>query len=69
MLEPLFNKVGDTQACDVIKQRPQQKCFIVNIWKFLRTSVLRNICEWLLLSFGELNEEHTGKGELLTHFM
>ena len=32
-----------------IEQRLQHKCFLVNIVIFLRTSVLKNICEELLL--------------------
>ena len=29
-------------------------CFTVNISKFLRTSILKNICERLLLDIGEM---------------
>ena len=32
-----------------IEKRLQRKCFLVNIAKFLRTSILKNICERLLL--------------------
>ena len=33
-----------------IKKRLQHKCFNVKFAKFLRTPILKNICEWLLLS-------------------
>ena len=33
----------------VIQKRFQHRCFPVNIAKFLRTPILKNICEWLLL--------------------
>ena len=39
------------KACNFIKKRLQQKCFPVNIAKFLRTPILKNICEWLLLNY------------------
>ena len=32
-----------------IKKRLQQSCFPLDITKFLRTRILKNICEWLLL--------------------
>ena len=31
-----------------IKKTPQHMCFLVNIVKFLRLLILKNICEWLL---------------------
>ena len=37
------------KACNFIKKRLQYKCFPVNIADFLRTSILKNICERLLL--------------------
>ena len=46
MLESLFNK-----ACSFIKKKLQHRCFPVNIAKFIRTPVLMNTCERLLLSF------------------
>ena len=38
-------------ACNFIKKRLQHRCFPVNVAKFLRTSILKNICERLLLKF------------------
>ena len=35
--------------CNFIKKRLQHRCFPVNIAKFLRTFILKNICERLLL--------------------
>ena len=37
------------KACSFIKKRLQHKCFPVNIAKFVRTPILKNICEQLLL--------------------
>ena len=39
----LFNKAFN------LKKRLQDRCFPVNITKFLRTPILKNICEQLLL--------------------
>ena len=52
MLESLFNKVVGQKACnkkETIKKRNQHRCFLVNIAKFLRTPILKNICYLLLL--------------------
>ena len=38
-----------TKVCNFIKKRLQHKCFPVNIAKFLRAIVLKNIWEWLPL--------------------
>ena len=32
------------QACNFIKKRPQPRCFPLNIAKFLRAAILKNIC-------------------------
>ena len=37
------------KAYNFIKKRLQRRCFLDNIAKFLRTSILKNICERLLL--------------------
>ena len=44
-----FNKNAGLQVCNFIENRLQHRCFLVNIAKFLRTHVLKNICEQLLL--------------------
>ena len=45
MLESLFKKVAGLKACNFIKKRHQQRRFPVNIVKFLRTHILKNIRE------------------------
>ena len=32
------------QTCNFIKKRPQHRCFPLNIAKFLRAPILKNIC-------------------------
>ena len=51
MLESFFNRVSGLQACNFIKKRLQNRCFSVDIAKFLRTSIFKKICERLLLNF------------------
>ena len=46
----LFNKVAVPEACSSIKKRLQHRCFPVYIAKFLRTAILKNIYERLLLT-------------------
>ena len=46
-----FNKNADLQACHLIKNRLQHRCFLMSIVKFSRTPILKNICERLLLGF------------------
>ena len=45
------------QVCNFIKKRLQHRCFTVNMPKFLKTPILKNICERVLLrikdSFGK----------------
>ena len=54
MLESLFNKVA---TCKVIQKRLQQRCFHLNIAKFLRTPISKNICKRLLLKLLTLYQE------------
>ena len=49
VLESLFNKVVGREACNFIKKRLQHRCFPMNIAKFLRTPILKNIYKRLLL--------------------
>ena len=44
-----FNKNAGLQAFDFIKQRLQHIHFLDNSAKFLRTAILKNVCERLLL--------------------
>ena len=39
------------QSCNFITKRLQHRCFPVNITKFLRTDILKNICERLFCRF------------------
>ena len=48
MLESLLKKIASLKVCNFIKKRPQLKCFPVNITKFLRLPISKNICNWLL---------------------
>ena len=48
LLEPLFNKVAGLKACNFIKKRFQHMCLPVKFSKFLRTPILKNICEPLI---------------------
>ena len=52
MLEFLFDKVADPQACNFIKKRLQHSCFSVEFAKSLRASFLQNTsggCFWKYL--------------------
>ena len=44
-----FNKNAGLHACNSIKKRLKHRYFLVNIAKFLRTPILKNICEQLVL--------------------
>ena len=57
VLASLFNKVSGFQGCNVIKKRLQNRCFPVNIANFLRTTILKNICERLLLYLTDISEQ------------
>ena len=49
VLDSLFNKVVGVKACNFIKKRFQHRYFSMSIAGFLRTLILKNICERLLL--------------------
>ena len=51
VLEFIFRKVADLQACNIIKKRPQHRCFPVNIAKLLILPILKTICKQLLFNF------------------
>ena len=48
--ESLFNKAAGPQVNKFIEKRLQQRCFPLNISKFLRTSILKKICERVRLN-------------------
>ena len=43
-------KLQSLQACNFLKKRLQHRCFRMSITRFLRTLILKNICEQLLLN-------------------
>ena len=45
----LKERVLKNFASNFIKNRPQHRCFLLKLTKFLRTSIFKNICERLLL--------------------
>ena len=49
MLDSLFDKVRELQACNFIKKRLQHWCFPGNIAKCLRIALLTEYFRWLLL--------------------
>ena len=51
MSESFFNKVEGMTAFNFNKKKFQRKCFPVKFARFLRTPILKNICDWLLLYF------------------
>ena len=55
MLDSLFNQAADLQVYNFIKKRFQHKCFSRNFAKFLKMSILKKVCERLLLHNTELN--------------
>ena len=48
MLESLFDKVVSLKVCSFMKKRLQRSYFSLNIAKYLRTPILKNICQRLL---------------------
>ena len=50
VLESLFKKVASLQVFNFLKKRPQHRCFPVNIVKFLRLSISKNICCFFTVS-------------------
>ena len=57
VLDSAFNKVAGFWTCKFIKKKLQHKFFPANFSKFLRTPILKNICERLLPYF-HYNSHH-----------
>ena len=53
VFESLFNKSASLQVCNFVKKRLRHKCFHLKFVKFLRTPILKNICERLLLKLSQ----------------
>ena len=49
VLKSLFNRVAGLEVCNFIKERLQPRRFLMEFAKFLRTPILKNICERLVL--------------------
>ena len=62
VLESLFKKVASLKVCNFIKKRPQHRCFLVNIAKFLKLPILKNIFERLLFDCFNGSLLHGRKG-------
>ena len=45
MLESIFNKFVGLQASNFIKKKIQNRCFPEKLAKFVRPTILKNICE------------------------
>ena len=60
----IFNTFSGLQACSFIKKSLQHLCFPVNIAKFLRTTILKNICKQLLLKSEQIKNKLKKAGVL-----
>ena len=65
-LKSLFNKFAGLEVCDFIKKRLQLSCFLLNIAKFLRTPILKNICKRVSCLF--LYPLETSRNESFRYF-
>ena len=55
VLEFLFKKIADPQACNFIKKRLQHMCFPVKFAKFLRAPFFTIHLRWLLCKISNIN--------------
>ena len=62
-MQSLFNKVAGHKACNFIKRRLQHRCFPVNFAKFLRTPILKNVCERASIFMHKYAEVYLGSGQ------
>ena len=60
-----FNKVAEQRLETLLKERLWYSCFPMNLTKFLRTIILKNICERLLLVAGWRNTQKLNRRDLL----
>ena len=61
MLESLFRKVANLKASNFIGKRLKHRCFPVKLAVFLRTPILKNIYERLLLWTSNIQSQPFGK--------
>ena len=57
VLESFLNKAAGSQACSFIKKRLQHRCFPVKLAKFLRTSIVKTVCELLVPKISTLQKK------------
>ena len=50
-----YKEACTSEGLHFIKKRLQRRCFPVSIAKVLRTSILKNICERLILKIENIN--------------
>ena len=62
MLESLFKNVAGLKASKFVKKRPQNRCFPVNIAKFLILPISKIMYERLLFDFFNGSLLHRSKG-------
>ena len=68
VLEFLFYKVASLQACNVIKKKLLQRCFPMKYEKFLKTHILKNIYERLLLCISYIDLYNSLQYTFFTRF-
>ena len=61
-LESPFNRLAGFKTWNISEKRLQHICFPVNVIKFLRTLILKKICEQLLLPFLHLTVNISSQG-------
>ena len=64
-----LNKNAGLQYWNFIKKRLQHRCFPMNIAKFLRTTILKNICERLFERFATWANNITSSRTWRRHFL
>ena len=53
------------KACNLIKKSLRQRCFLMKLFKFLRTSILKNIYKQLLLPVQQRLNSGTAQAKML----
>ena len=59
-----FNKVAERRLETLLKERLWYSCFRMNLTKFLKMIILKNICERLLLVVGWRNTQKLNRRDL-----
>ena len=66
VLESICNKVAGLKACNFIKKRLQHTCFPLKYAKFLRTPILKNICDDCFSTVDPVTFNDTSTTEIYT---